>query len=283
MDTERITRIFKQIDKFRNIDKGEIQISSGLSSLCRVRANGEEYCLKSVISKEMGDSELDGLNALREMTPNVPEAFGTAHDKNEYFIILEYIENTTLNKPGPIFETMRSVYSCKGDYWGWRKDNFVGTLPQKNSPHKDFISYFMRDRIEPLLRLTHENDLLERSLKDDILSLIYKKSADWSLGKITPRLIHGDLWSGNLLQAKNGKVYLIDPSVSFGHPEQDFAMSLLFGGVHSGWIEPIAEELQLENGFSERVPFWQIYPLLVHVRLFGGGYIESLKRAVHYY
>ncbi|MBE7413594.1 MAG: fructosamine kinase family protein [Leptospiraceae bacterium] len=231
----------------------------------------------------MGESELDGLNVLRSKTPNVPKAFGTISDRGEYFIVLEYIENIPLQDSDSIYETLLPVYSCQGEYWGWKMNNYVGNLLQKNSIHRDFTSYFLQDRIEPLLFMGSEKDWIDFAFKKSILSLIEKKSIEWGLGETTPRLIQGDLWSGNFLQNKNNKVFLIDPSVSYGHPEQDFAMAHLFGGVPTNWIHPISKKLGIEEGFSERLLFWQIYPLLVHLRLFGGSYLESLKHAVRRY
>ncbi len=283
MDTRKIRRVIRQIEKYSNLQEAEIVGLGNFSGLQKVSVLECEFLIKKMISLEMGKAELSGLSALRDLTKNVPQAHGPFEDDGEVFIVLEYIEPSISKDSLSICKTMKSVYSQKGNYWGWDSDNFVGSLKQTNSKHEDFLSYFMQDRIEPLIRLTYNSHLIDLSLKNRIESLVSSKSSEWGLGKIFPRLIHGDLWSGNIIQSKNGNAYLIDPSVSYGHPEQDFAMSLLFGGTPTQWIESIREDLELEEGFSERISFWQIYPLLVHVVLFGGGYVEALKRAVYSY
>ena len=102
------------------------------------------------------------------------------------------------------------------------------------------------------------------------------------MNSISPTLIHGDLWSGNVLFAD--KAYFVDPSISYAHPEQDLAMLELFGSQLSRMeVEDFLIELGCSNNFSERIPFWQIYPLLVHVNLFGGSYVNQFYQSVEFY
>jgi fructosamine-3-kinase len=87
-----------------------------------------------------------------------------------------------------------------------------------------------------------------------------------------PALLHGDLWWGNVLFGADGRCWLIDPSVHGGHPEEDLAMLALFGPVPDRVLNAYAEVLPLHPGWEERVGLFQLYPLLVHTVLFGGGY-----------
>ena len=92
-----------------------------------------------------------------------------------------------------------------------------------------------------------------------------------------PSLIHGDLWNGNFLVAADGSACLIDPAVYYGHREMDLAMTRLFGGFDADFYRGYEEEYPLEQGFESRVEIHNLYPLLVHVNLFGGGYIQQVK------
>jgi fructosamine-3-kinase len=91
------------------------------------------------------------------------------------------------------------------------------------------------------------------------------------------------LWGGNLHTTGNGEPALVDPAAYGGHREVDLAMMRLFGGFGSRVFDAYAEEFALADGHQERVSLYQIYPLLVHVNLFGGGYVASVSQAVHRY
>ena len=99
---------------------------------------------------------------------------------------------------------------------------------------------------------------------------------DEIIPKCNPSLIHGDLWSGNLLSNISGQPVLIDPSVYFGHPEMDWAMLGLFGNYPKLAMSSYQEINPLENGFNKRRDIHQLYPLLVHLILFGKGYLSGI-------
>jgi fructosamine-3-kinase len=98
---------------------------------------------------------------------------------------------------------------------------------------------------------------------------------DQLLPKTEPSLVHGDLWSGNYLFDIDGVAVLIDPAVYYGHPEMDLAFSKMFGGFSAEFYRGYESVLPLERGFDNRVPIYNLYPLLVHVNLFGGHYISQ--------
>lgn len=90
-------------------------------------------------------------------------------------------------------------------------------------------------------------------------------------------LLHGDLWSGNFLSSKQGKAVLIDPAVYYGHREMDIGMSKLFGGFHQHFYDAYNDHWRMENGWQQRVDLCNLYPLMVHVNLFGGSYLMQVK------
>ena len=98
-----------------------------------------------------------------------------------------------------------------------------------------------------------------------------------------PSLIHGDLWTGNIMSSENGFPVLIDPAVYFGHPEIDWAMLDLFGNFPEISLDSYNEIKPLELGFQDRKDIYQLYPLLVHLVLFGIGYYSNVMRIVQKY
>ena len=98
-----------------------------------------------------------------------------------------------------------------------------------------------------------------------------------------PARLHGDLWSGNLHVDEQGAPCLIDPAVYGGHREVDLAMMRLFGGFSARVFSAYDEAFPLAPGHAERVPLYQLYPLLVHVNLFGGSYLDAVRRALSAY
>ena len=165
--------------------------------------------------------------------------------------------------------------------WGWQSDNVIGSLPQPNGWADDWAGFWTRHRIHPLAR-----ELLTRgAISPRQLGLI-ERAADRAanlLGPASladgPSLLHGDLWSGNVLFARGGRPVVIDPAIYIGHREVDLAMCRLFGGFPPRFYAAYAEAWPLNPGHEARLPLYQLYPLLVHARLFGGGYVASALRA----
>ncbi|EMO26042.1 fructosamine kinase domain protein [Leptospira interrogans serovar Bataviae str. HAI135] len=134
--------------------------------------------------------------------------------------------------------------------------------------------------------LTLSRKLITNKDAENVKEVFQKFTEEWSLNQSSPRLIHGDLWSGNILTGKNGHSYLIDPSISFSHPEQDLAMLNLFGSsLNLEEMQRILSCCGIENSehFKDRIPFWQMYPVLVHINLFGPSYLSSLRQILRYY
>src|SRR5690606_22492229 len=92
-----------------------------------------------------------------------------------------------------------------------------------------------------------------------------------------PALVHGDLWSGNLITDEKGNPCLIDPAVYFGHREVDLAMTQLFGGFDSTFYSAYQEAFPCEPGLQQRLDIYNLYPLLVHVNLFGQSYLHQVN------
>ena len=165
--------------------------------------------------------------------------------------------------------------------FGWSGDNLIGSLPQPNGWSDDWAGFWAERRIRPLAR-----ELRARGSFSGAQATIVEAVAERAeelLGPAAaadgPSLLHGDLWSGNVLFARDGAPVLIDPAVYVGHREVDLAMADLFGGFSGAFREAYEEAWPLQPGYPRRRPAYQLYPLLVHARLFGGGYAASAVAA----
>jgi len=164
--------------------------------------------------------------------------------------------------------------------FGLDHDNFIGRLPQDNGPVAGAWAGFYRERrLEPQLRRAAEHGLASARMKRGFERL-FAQLDDLCGPAEPPARLHGDLWGGNLLCDEAGAPVLIDPAVYGGHREVDLAMMRLFGGFGARVFAAYDEAFPLADGHEERVPLYQLYFLMVHVNLFGGGYVGSVEAAL---
>lgn len=163
---------------------------------------------------------------------------------------------------------------------GWPSANFIGPLPQRNPETADWPAFWVRNRILPLVEELRAAAALSASqaqaleqAADRMRTLLRCAAADG------PSLLHGDLWSGNVLFGRLGRPALADPAVYRGHREVDLAMAALFGGFDPAFRSAYQEAWPLLPGHAARLPAYQLYPLLVHARLFGGSYLGQAVSA----
>lgn len=160
--------------------------------------------------------------------------------------------------------------------FGWERDNWIGSLPQANEPSPGWGEFWRDLRIEPQLVQARKRGLALHTDFDRVLELIPRALA----GIERPALVHGDLWGGNWFTSVEGEPVLIDPAAYRGHGEVDLAMSELFGGFGAAFYEAYDDVAVVEEAYSAyRKDLYQLYYLLVHVNLFGGGYEGGSLRA----
>jgi fructosamine-3-kinase len=165
---------------------------------------------------------------------------------------------------------------------GWERDNFIGTLPQRNGSQDTWADFFWYERLEPQLSRAVAAGLVSTRLRSGFERLASKLSQLVGPDE-PPARLHGDLWGGNLHIDETGAPCLIDPAAYGGHREIDLAMMRLFGGFGERVFRAYQEAYPLAPGHAERIALYQLYPLLVHVNLFGGSYVESVERSLARY
>ena len=223
-------------------------------------------------------AEVEGLRAIGETrTIKVPNVLGTAALQSGGCLLLEYIPvgQGSMESFVSLGRGLAQMHRTTAPEFGWPNPNYIGSLPQENTPSPDWTSFYVQQRLMPQYRMALDKGLLSQEEVPDDTSMVSRIHG--MLPEIQPALLHGDLWNGNYLIDTAGVPYLIDPSVHFGHAEVDLAMSLLFGGFPPAFYEAYFEVAPKEEGFKRRVALYQLYYLLVHLNLFGRSYHSRVR------
>jgi fructosamine-3-kinase len=175
--------------------------------------------------------------------------------------------------------TLAALHRFGAPGFGLDHDNFIGRLPQSNTPAPTWPEFYRARRLEPQLRLARDAGMCSSSMArgfDRLFSVLEERVGPAE----PPARLHGDLWGGNVIGDETGVACLIDPAVYGGHREVDLAMMRLFGGFGHHVFDAYEEAWPLSPGHEDRVPLYQLYFLMVHVNLFGGSYVEQAESAL---
>ncbi|MEO8147557.1 MAG: fructosamine kinase family protein [Bacteroidia bacterium] len=227
---------------------------------------------------EMFTAEARGLELLAETnTFNIPNVIKVGDFENVSFILMEFIEagKCVKNFFADFGSKLATLHQHTNIYFGLNHDNYIGSLKQSNIQQKNGVMFFIHERLQVQIALAEQNRMIDSSTIEQFEKLYGK--LETILPKEKSSLLHGDLWSGNFMTSPGGKACLVDPAVYYGNREADIAMSKLFGGFDNDFYESYNATFPLIKGWEQRIDVWNLYPLLVHVNLFGGGYVAQVK------
>ena len=234
---------------------------------------------------KMLECEQKNLEFLRKhlTTLIVPKPIAFIEDKNYQYLIMEYVERgvSAENFWESFGKGLAEMHFASTEKYGFFYDNYMGSLPQKNDWKTKWIDFFVENRLKPQIQLAMSRGLLKSSLLNKLEKIIFKLND--LLIEEKPALVHGDLWGGNYFSAKNGSPVIYDPACYFGHREVDIAMTTLFGGFDSEFYSYYNYYYPMEKGWRDRLEIYNLYPLLVHLNLFGESYAYSIERIVNKY
>ena len=227
-------------------------------------------------------AEADAL-ATPEVLAVVDPPFGEASD-GPRLLALGWIDEGRLDAMGEeeLGSGLAALHRAGASRFGGSEPLRIGPLELPNGPAESWSELYAECRLRPLARRATERG----SLPDGTEALVDRVCE--RLDELTgppepPARLHGDLWSGNVLAGATGRPYLIDPAAYGGHREVDLAMLRLFGGPSERCFAAYSEAFPLAAGYADRVELWQLFPLLVHAVLFGGGYGASVERIARRY
>ncbi len=261
---------------------GGLSVSGGsINQVYRVETNNGPLFLKLNRSApdDFFEMEAEGLRVLKSAGSGlrIPEVIAAERpsDNRPAFLLMEYIETGRSGDSFDFGEKLADLHKNGANLFGLDHNNYIGSLPQSNRQHYKWSDFFHEERILPQLQMAIDSGRMSRNAISQWNSLA--KRLDDLLPFADPSLIHGDLWGGNYLFDTTGSAVLIDPAVYYGHPEMDLAFSKMFGGFSADFYEGYWSVTPPEPGFEERVPIYNLYPLLVHVNLFGGHYVSQAE------
>lgn len=210
---------------------------------------------------------------------SVPRVYGHGVVNNVAYLILEHIESGI--KSSDFWRTfgqqLAKLHKNSSTHFGLDTDNYIGSLKQYNRRSANAADFYIGQRLEPQIALAADNGFLLGSC-----AALFRHAANL-IPNEPPSLVHGDLWSGNYLVSTQGQPVLIDPAVAYAPREMDLAMMQLFGGFPDEVFLFYNEVYQLDDGFTRRLPLWQLYYLLVHLNLFGSGYLGQVRAIIKRY
>ncbi|CCH56326.1 Fructosamine/Ketosamine-3-kinase [Fibrisoma limi BUZ 3] len=266
------------------VDVLETQFLSGgdINMAARVFSSEGVFFVKwnqTPASNTMFETEAWGLDLLRRTDALfIPRVIGYGQQLDKSYLILEYIESGQLQKNywENLGQSLALLHSHTQPKFGLAFDNYIGSLPQSNTPTASGFDFFFDQRLLPQAGMALYKGLLPKEMYDALLRL--RERLPDLLPSERPALLHGDLWSGNVLVTEDGQPALIDPAVYYGFREAELAFTKLFGGFDQRFYDAYDESFPLEDGFDERISIYNLYPLLVHTNLFGSGYVSGVER-----
>ncbi|RMH62632.1 MAG: fructosamine kinase family protein [Zetaproteobacteria bacterium] len=225
----------------------------------------------------MFEAEAEGLAELRRADcVRVPRVYACGGGDGVAWLVLEWLPAIPGGERGAaqLGERLAALHRVHTAHFGWHRDNTIGLTPQRNAWDDDWPRFFRDQRLGFQLQLA-ERQRLDRRLQrlgERLLPRIAEFFTDY---RPRPSLLHGDLWGGNWHLTTNDEPVLFDPAVYYGDREADLAMTELFGGFPSAFYQAYRANWPLDAGYSVRRTLYNLYHVLNHANMFGGGYVRQ--------
>jgi protein-ribulosamine 3-kinase len=238
--------------------------------------------LNTASALSMFEAEVAGLDEIAATnTVRVPLPICADSDEEQAWLVLEHLP---LSSGGPramavLGERLAAMHRIAHERFGWKRDNTIGSTPQVNARLSDWGDFWMQHRLgyqfDLAARIGHRGELQRKG------ALLLERVPRLFTGhRPSASLLHGDLWGGNAAQTTGDEPVIFDPAVYYGDREVDLAMTMLFGGFPSEFYFAYESAWPLDPGHRERRDLYNLYHVLNHLNLFGGGYLHQAQRII---
>ena len=258
------------LDKQHHVGGGDI------NTAMKISGSGREYFLKlnTAARLEMFTAEAEGLRDLAAAKAiRVPLPICTGVSGSQAYIVMEFLPlgGHSRGAMAQLGEQLAQMHHYTADQFGWYRTNTIGSTPQINTQREDWVEFWREHRLGYQLGLAKKRGISSQALKQG--EQLLDQLEDFFTGyQPVASILHGDLWSGNYGIAASGEPVIFDPATYFGDREADVAMTELFGGFGSEFYAAYNATWRLDAGYQTRKTFYNLYHVLNHFNLFGGGY-----------
>ncbi len=265
-----------------NIKSSHLVSGGCINTAYRLQGNGQNYFVKlNAASKlPMFEAEAAGLQEIAKTeTIKVPRPICWGKTDQQAYLVLEYLSLS--HADDRIMEMLGRqlavLHRAVQPYFGWHRDNTIGSTPQINNPCQDWVAFWRQYRLDFQLNLAVKNGYGNR-LQDRGERLLAGLADFFCNYRVTPSLVHGDLWAGNVASHTKAAPVIFDPAVYYGDRETDLAMTELFGGFSPRFYHAYQESFALDHGYRVRRTLYNLYHILNHLNLFGRSYLTQAER-----
>jgi len=261
----------------RNLQGGDI------NQAVLIRSGNTEWFLKyhRNASMDMFAAEAQALDEIsRQGCIRVPSPIAYGSDGETTWLVLEYLEMTSRGPSALLGEQLAALHGVTADHHGWTRDNFIGSTPQFNSCNGGWAEFWRDCRLKPQFEMA-KNNVYGGRLAGPGEHLL--AAVDQLLDGHRPAasLLHGDLWAGNKAFTPSGEPVIFDPAAYYGDRETDIAMTELFGGFGAEFYSAYEAHSPLPDGYQLRRDLYNLYHMLNHFNLFGGGYLSRCEHIIN--
>jgi fructosamine-3-kinase len=265
------------------VDSTPMSVGFGLTGLTVRLKDGRHLAAKARTGHDGPSLELEGymLSELARLSDlPVPHVHVAADD----LLVMDFVDNDggaiTKNVERHAAELIAALHASPRESFGYARDTLIGPLHQPNPKHERWIPFFRDARLMFMAQQAYAQGSLPAGLFGRIERLAGVLD-DYLVEPAFPSLLHGDLWTGNVLVKGQRIAGFVDPAIYFGHPEIELAFTTIFGTFGPAFFEAYESLLPLAPGFHEvRRDLYNLYPTLVHVRLFGASYVARVERTL---
>jgi protein-ribulosamine 3-kinase len=256
-----------------------------ISNTVKLSTKNKSFFLKwKQGSFDMFEKECLGLRLIKKTgSLKVPNTHQVGELEGKGFLLMEFLDSGSTNTKywEKLGNGLVQLHKNTNSHYGLDHDNYIGSLSQHNKMSKTWSDFFINQRLMPQVKLAYSKGLLDSNILK-LFDTLYLQ-IHYLIPEENPALLHGDLWSGNIHCGPNSEPYLIDTAVYYGHREAELAFTKLFGGFDEAFYDNYDQSFPLISGYKSRTDLFNLYPLLVHLNLFGTSYLSTIMKTLKRY